>query len=212
MAIKYKKISPCIWNDSKVHSMTNDGKLALLYMLTHPMQTSLGAIRTTTQGLGNEVKGLGREAFIESFASGIALESSEAPLIWFPNFTKYNSPESPNVANSWGKSLLDLPHCVLKKRIYSTTFELLKEMGEGYVEGFHLGLGKGFREGNGKATCKGSCLDFIEEYALSVAVTEANYIYQYSSSYTCAREGKDWLELEDGSFINTSTGEVYREE
>jgi len=172
--------------------MSNDGKLAFVYMLTHPMQTSIGAMRTTVIGLSHEMKGLGLEAFTEAFSLGMALESSEAPLVWFPNFTKYNNPESPNVANAWGKSLLDIPQCGLRKRVYTETYNTLKAMGEAFVKGFNKGLGEGDTK------------DFIEDYALSEAVAEANYLQQYTSCYTCACEGD--------SAIHPVTGEVFYED
>ena len=34
--MKYRKISPCIWNDAKVRELSDKGKLALLFLLTHP--------------------------------------------------------------------------------------------------------------------------------------------------------------------------------
>lgn len=43
--MKYRKISPCIWNDAKVRELSDKGKLALLFLLTHPHMTPLGAIR-----------------------------------------------------------------------------------------------------------------------------------------------------------------------
>ena len=144
MAIKYKKVSPCIWNDAKVNRLSVAGKLAFVYMLTHPQQTSVGAIRTTINGLGYEVKDLHMEAFAEVFAEGLAEASPEAPLVIFPNFLKYNHPESPNVANAWGKSFLDLPDCKLKDKLYSMVCQSLKDKGKGFEEGFAKGLGKDF--------------------------------------------------------------------
>ena len=42
--MKYRKISPCIWNDAKVRELSDKGKLAPLFLLTHPHMTPLGAI------------------------------------------------------------------------------------------------------------------------------------------------------------------------
>lgn len=48
--MKYRKISPCIWNDAKVRELSDKGKLALLFLLTHPHMTPLGAIRANAPG------------------------------------------------------------------------------------------------------------------------------------------------------------------
>ncbi len=144
MSIKYKKISPCIWNDAKFNSMSKDGQLAFIYMLTHPMQTSIGAIRTTIAGLGFERNGLPAEAFTEALDKGLVYASAEAPLIWFPNFLRYNKPESPNVANSWGKSLLDLPNCALLDVVLHEASTVLDELNPKFKEAFLKGFGKGF--------------------------------------------------------------------
>ncbi|MFR1532401.1 MAG: hypothetical protein ACLSTO_01075 [Bilophila wadsworthia] len=53
--MKYRKISPCIWNDAKVRELSDKGKLALLFLLTHPHMTPLGAIRANAPGLACEL-------------------------------------------------------------------------------------------------------------------------------------------------------------
>lgn len=178
MSIKYKKISPCIWNDAKVNKLSALGKLAFIYMLTHPQQTSVGAIRTTIKGLSFEVKDLPLEAFAEVFAEGLAEGSAEAPLITFPNFLKYNQPESPNVANSWGKSFLDLPECTLKDKLYDTVLQVLADKGEQFMKGFAKGLGK----------------DFRYSVPLSEAVAEAEQpsLPRIEVIFSLIREGKPW--------------------
>jgi len=188
MAIKYKKISPCMWNDEKFMSMTNSGKLAFIYMLTHPSQTAIGAIRTTVIGLSSELKGLEKKDFAEAFRLGMALESNEAPLVWFPNFTKYNLPESPNVVKAWGKSFLDLPHCVLKKIIYSNTLDILNTMSEPFKKAFVEALGKAFPE----------------DYGYTEAVAVANFIQQYRGSvfsFSGFRECDSVVDPETGEVI-----------
>ena len=73
--MKYRKISPCIWNDAKVRELSDKGKLALLFLLTHPHMTPLGAIRANAPGLACELgwsEKVFRKAFGEVLALGIA--------------------------------------------------------------------------------------------------------------------------------------------
>lgn len=134
---RYRKVSSAFWNDAGVLRLTDRGKLAFLFVLTHPNMTSLGMMRATMSGLaeelGWEVKAF-REAFGEAFREGMVEASTEAPLIALPNFLKHNKPESPNVVKSWERILPELPECELK------TQQMQR------VKGFVEALPKAFRE------------------------------------------------------------------
>ncbi len=45
MKPRYRKVSNALWNDSKFRTLGDDAKLVFLLLLTHPLQTSLGAMR-----------------------------------------------------------------------------------------------------------------------------------------------------------------------
>ena len=142
---RYRKIDPRIWNDEKFRALSDHGKLAFVFLLTHPHMTSLGAMRATLAGLAEE---LGwepeafREAFLEALAKGMAEHDPKACLVALPNFIRYNSPESPNVVKSWVSSLDLLPECSLKTRVIARA--------KGYAEA----LPKAFREALPKAFSK----------------------------------------------------------
>ena len=70
--MKYRKISPCIWNDAKVRELSDKGKLALLFLLTHPHMTPLGAIRANAPGLACEL-GWSEKVFRKAFGGVLAL-------------------------------------------------------------------------------------------------------------------------------------------
>jgi len=184
--IKFKKICPKIWNDSRFMGMTNLGKLAFLYMLTHPNMNAIGGIRCTLHGIATELAGVGPEAFREAFAKGMAVESNEAPLLWLPNFLKYNQPESPNVVKAWVKSLYDLPSCTLKQSIISNAYRVCLAKGEAFA--------KAFKEA------------FDKDLPLSEAEAEANY-FQIGGVVNHARAHVD----PSDEFINPETGEVIYE-
>lgn len=137
--MKYRKISPCIWNDAKVRELSDKGKLALLFLLTHPHMTPLGAIRANAPGLACELgwsEKVFRKAFGEVLALGIAREDPRAPLVWFPNFLRHNMPESPNVVRAWVGAFGDLPESPLKRAMLERTAAIVRTLGEGFRNAF----------------------------------------------------------------------------
>ena len=134
---RYRKIDTKIWADEKFRALSNHGKLAFLFLLTHPHMTSLGAMRATLPGLAAEIgwtpKAF-REAFAEAFRKGMVTYDETAACIALPRFLKYNGPENPNVVKSWQASLDLIPECDLKHEVIHT------------VKAFVEALPKAFRE------------------------------------------------------------------
>src|SRR6266550_4963546 len=113
---RFRKVSPAIHNDEKFTALSDDAQLTFFYLLTHPHQTSLGAMRASIPGLAAEKRWpLSRfaRAFQEIQSKGMVRHDPAASFIWLPNFLKYNGPESPNVVKSWGQALDLLPECAL---------------------------------------------------------------------------------------------------
>lgn len=135
----YRKIDTRIWNDAKFLSLSDKGKLAFLFMLTHPHLTSMGAMRATIPGLASELQWsleAFREAFREAFSKGMVRSDESVCFVSLPNFLKYNKPESPNVIRSWG-GLWDLiPECSLKVELYQHLREYSEGLGEAFAEAF----------------------------------------------------------------------------
>jgi len=136
---KYRKVDPRIWNDAKFTDLTDEGKLAFLFVMTHPHMTSVGAMRATLSGLAEE---LGwepeafREAFREALSKGMVKHNRKACFIGLPKFIKYNSPESPNVMRAWGKAWDLVPECGEKNALYHELKGFAKGLGESYLEAF----------------------------------------------------------------------------
>lgn len=136
---KYRKVDPRIWNDEKFSSMTDDGKLAFLFVMTHPHMTSVGAMRATLPGLAEELdwepKAF-REAFQEALSKGMVKHNRKACFVGLPRFMKYNPPESPNVMKAWGKAWDLVPECPEKNTLYHQLKGFAKGLGEGYWKAF----------------------------------------------------------------------------
>jgi len=140
----YRKIDPRMWNDEKFRTLSTEGKLAFVLLLTHPHMTALGAMRATIPGLAAELGGKGfAEAFREVFAKGLAKHDEKASCVYLPRFLKYNKPESPNVVKAWAHSIDLIPECHLKS-------ELIQEV-KGYAEALPEAFGKALPEAFSKA-------------------------------------------------------------
>ena len=140
----YRKIDPRMWNDEKFRTLSTEGKLAFVLLLTHPHMTALGAMRATIPGLAAELGGKGfAEAFREVFAKGLAKHDEKASCVYLPRFLKYNKPESPNVVKAWAHSIDLIPECSLKG-------QLIQEV-KGYAEALPEAFGKALPEAFAKA-------------------------------------------------------------
>lgn len=142
---RYRKISPCIWNDAKVRGLSDKGKLALFLLLTHPTMTSLGALRANIPGLACELgwkTSVFARAFRELLDCGMARQDADAQLIWFPKFLKHNAPESPNVVRGWAAAFEELPECPLKLDVLAGAWATLAAFGEGFRDAFREVFGE----------------------------------------------------------------------
>ncbi|MDY0227243.1 MAG: hypothetical protein RBR38_10480 [Desulfomicrobium apsheronum] len=139
MMAKYRKVDPRIWNDAKFMGLSDAGKLALFFVLTHPNMTAVGAMRHTIPGMAAEL-GWSSEAFREAFregcAKGIVKHDERASFVWLPNFIKYNQPESPNVVKAWFSALDLLPECQMRNELIQHVKDFLKGFAKGFQEGF----------------------------------------------------------------------------
>lgn len=132
---RYRKISVCIWNDAKFNGLSDDGKLAFIFVLTHPHMTALGAMRATIPGLACE---LGwpterlREAFEKASREGIIKYDKRASCVFLPNFVKHNPPESPNVVIAWAKCLEEIPECCLKTQAIQAAILVAESLSEAF--------------------------------------------------------------------------------
>lgn len=128
---RYRKVDSRIWNDEKFRQLSDNGKLAFLFLLTHPHMTGLGAMRSTMPGLAAEIGWSDRKwrsAFLESEQRGMAEADEIAAVVCLPNFLRYNGPESPNVVKSWSGALDLIPECELKRLTVERTVEFVERL------------------------------------------------------------------------------------
>lgn len=160
----YRKIDTRVWNDQKFQSLPDDGKLAFLFLLTHPNLTSFGAMRATMDGLGAELGWLpGRflEGLREGLLEGLVEHNPKACYIGLKNFIKYNAPENFNVLKSMLKLVELLPECPERDGMFRRTIAHVLNENKGFggqeglfieqlrkllPEGLSEGLPKGYRD------------------------------------------------------------------
>ena len=108
---RYRKVSVRVWNDKRFMSLSDDGQLLFLFLLTHPAMTSVGAMRHTLAGLAAEKRWTSermKKAFKE-LPDTMVRYDGPACCIWLPNFLRHNPPANPNVVKGWGKALQVVP-------------------------------------------------------------------------------------------------------
>lgn len=133
---KYRKVDPRIWGDARFRSLSDRGKLLFLFVLTHPHLTLLGAMRATPAGLAEELGWTAKDMapeFEAMLAQGIVQYDADGPILWAPNFLRYNPPTSPNVVTSWRGALELLPECPLLPAVLSVAYSVVEELGDAYL-------------------------------------------------------------------------------
>ena len=143
---RYRKISVQIWGDEKVRRLSNDGKLAFIFVLTHPNMTGIGAMRGIISGLAKELK-VSEKAFREAFKEGLLEACEEAALIVAPRFLDHNAPENPNVVRSWVKLADSIPECALQRKHFARVKAFLEGFGKAFAEPWLKGMPKGMPNG-----------------------------------------------------------------
>lgn len=136
---KYRKVESKIWGDPKFLALSERGQLTFLFLMTHPNQTMLGAMRTTAQGLAAE-RHLPLDAYMEAFneilRQGMAKYDESACLVWLPNFLKCDGPQSPNVVRAWVKVFDLLPECALKTEVFQHARSYIEGLTEPFRKAF----------------------------------------------------------------------------
>jgi len=150
---RYRKIDPRIWNDEKFRRLSDDGKLAFLFLLTHPAMTAIGAMRATWAGLAAELgwtAGRWTRAINRVEQLDMVEVNAGAAYVGLPRWLRYNEPEGPNsVKHAWAAALDLVPECAerhaLARRclayLENLTSEFRKAMGDAILDAFRDAIG-----------------------------------------------------------------------
>lgn len=121
--VRYRKVDPRVWGDAKFRTLPLPAKLMFLCVLTHPGMTSLGAFRGTPGGIAEELgwSSVPDEAvreFHRLVELGMVGWDPDGPLLWLPNWFRYNPPSSPNHVWQWGRVVDLLPECPGRAEVF----------------------------------------------------------------------------------------------
>lgn len=137
----YRKIDVSIWNDGQFSSMKLQGKVAFIFLVTHPNMTGIGAMRATLPGLAAEL-GISPKEFSEVFDKGLAVFDAAECCVFVPNFIKYQGCESLNVLKSWVAQLQYIPHGTVKDKAVAFLYAFI----EGKADAFRVAFLDAYRK------------------------------------------------------------------
>lgn len=153
---KFRKISSRIWNDKKFRDLSNEAKLLVFFLLSHPHMTSLGGMRATVGGMAQELgwtipafrkafdeilcrdleslelsdenKQLVLEGILEEDDDrfGMVEYDEEACCLILKNFMKYNKPTSINTVKGYAWAIDSIPECFIKDMLIHRINVLMK--------------------------------------------------------------------------------------
>lgn len=108
----YGKVYSTFWSSSTTHSLSDDGKLLALYLMTCSHNTIAGVFRLPD---GYVCEDIGwtttrvQEAFAELFAKGFANRCGTTKWVWIVKHLEWNKPENPNQRKSAAKVAQSVP-------------------------------------------------------------------------------------------------------
>ncbi len=136
------------WIHPEIQSLSIDGKLLAVYLLTSPHTNMLGCFRLPLGYIAEDLNWTHRrvkKGFKELFQMGFVLRDEASNWLLIPNFLKWNPIENPNQ----GKSIVKLfQHIPSETPIYASIIKVLLEHGQHLEEAFLKRLqtlSKGFR-------------------------------------------------------------------
>ncbi len=146
--MKYRKVSPIIWHDEKFRTFTDDGKLAFLFLLTHPAMTPVGAMRGTLAGLAAELGWPQRRlerALAPAIHAGMVTVNPTAAFVGLSRFLRHNPPDNPNVARFWVSIIVEhVPECRERHALVDACRAALTGS---FLEAFDRALSEAFPQG-----------------------------------------------------------------
>lgn len=108
----YGRVSTRFWSSDDVRSLTDDGKLLALYLLTCEHTTLVGVLRLpdgyATEDLGWTSERVS-QGFGELFRNGFANRCETTKWVWIRKFLQWNGPENPNQWKAARKIVSQIP-------------------------------------------------------------------------------------------------------
>ncbi len=121
MADKYRPVHTKLWADAKFNSLSDDGRMVWLMLLTAPSPSPIPGVIIGGEAMLAELMGWSierfRQGFREPLANGFAM-ASDTRLVWLKNAIRHQPPINMNVAKYWATGWSEIPECALKHELW----------------------------------------------------------------------------------------------
>lgn len=137
--VRYNEVSITTWISGDFRTLTPNGKLLWLYLLTGPIRMPIPGIYRAGVGSCTDDLGWSSDVFKKSFKEleqrDMARANWNVNVIYLPKWLKYNRPPSnPNVMKSWLGMLDAVPNCELKTDYIQTLSDMSMETNSQYSD------------------------------------------------------------------------------
>lgn len=114
---EYGKVFCAIWSSDDFRALSEDGRALVMYLLTCPHCTAIGAFRLPDAYAAEDLQwSAGRVAkgFAELFQNGFATRDERSKWVVIHRFMDWNPIENPNQAKAAAKLVAQMPQCAAK--------------------------------------------------------------------------------------------------
>lgn len=108
----YGKVYATFWSSQTTHSLSDDGKLLALYLMTCSHSTIAGVFRLPDGYVAEDIgwdQSRVQKGFAELFAKGFANRCETTKWVWVVKHLEWNKPENPNQRKSAAKIAQSVP-------------------------------------------------------------------------------------------------------
>lgn len=125
----YGKVYSTFWSSSTTGSLSDDGKLLALYLMTCSHSTISGVFRLPDGYVSEDLNWASErvaEGFMELFRKGFANRCETTKWVWVSKHLEWNKPENPNQRKAAAKVAASIPdQCVWKRDFWRVSAEVL---------------------------------------------------------------------------------------
>jgi len=125
----YGKVHTSFWSSDTIRSLSEDGRMLAIYLLTSPHTTIAGTFRLPDGYACEDLQwtaGRVAKGFDELLAKGFAVRCATTKWVWVRKHLEWNPPENPNQKKAAVRILVGIPDdCSWKRAIFEREGEFL---------------------------------------------------------------------------------------
>jgi len=123
----YGRVYTAFWSSHDIRTLSDDGRLLALYLLTSPHTTIIGVFRLPDGYACEDLQWTPervRKGFVELFNKGFSNRCETTKWVWICKFLEWNAPENPNQWKAARKIAAQIPDVCSWKSEFSREFSL----------------------------------------------------------------------------------------